>query len=101
VSEIVKTGAIAGGAVLLAIWAASLGPKPIKNDLFSDQGQVLFPDFKEAAAATFLEVTEFSTDKAEARKFAVSRDAQGRWTIRRTTTTRRTPRTAWARRLPC
>jgi hypothetical protein len=80
-SEIVKTGAIAGGAVLLAVWAATLGPKPIQNDLFSDQGQVFFPDFKDPAAASYLEVTEFNADKAEARKFAVNRDASGRWTI--------------------
>lgn len=80
-NEFAKTGVIAGSAVVLAIVAGSLGPKEIKNDLFSDQGEVFFPQFTDPAAAVDLEVTEFDADKAEARKFAVRRDSQGRWTI--------------------
>jgi hypothetical protein len=81
VSEFVKTGAIAGGAIGLAILAASMGPREVKNDLFSDQGEAFYGDFKDPATATYLEVTEFNADKAEARKFAVQRDKDGRWTI--------------------
>jgi hypothetical protein len=80
-SEMVKTGVIAGAAVVLAVIAASMGPSEVKNDLFSDQGEVLFKGFTDPATATYLEVTEFNADKAEARKFAVQRDATGRWTI--------------------
>lgn len=80
-NETMKTGAIAGGALILAVIAASMGPKEVKNDLFSDQGEVLFANFTDPAAATYLEVTEFNADKAEARKFAVTRDSAGRWTI--------------------
>lgn len=80
-NETMKTGAIAGGALILAVIAASMGPKEVKNDLFSDQGQVLFANFTDPAAATYLEITEFNADKAEARKFAVTRDSSGRWTI--------------------
>ena len=35
-NETMKTGAIAGGALILAVIAASMGPKEVKNDLFSD-----------------------------------------------------------------
>jgi hypothetical protein len=80
-SEMIKTGAIAGGAIVLALFAATLGPREIKNDLFGDQGDLFFPQFTDPAAAVDLEVTEFIEGSAEARKFAVRRDKDGRWTI--------------------
>lgn len=80
-NEFMKTGAIAGGAIVLVVLAASMGPREIKNDLYSDQGALFYGDFKDPANAAFLEVTEFNADKAEARKFAVQRDKDGRWTI--------------------
>lgn len=80
-NEMMKTAAIAGGAVALAILASTMGPKEIKNDLFSDQGQVFFPQFTDPNAAVDLEVTQFLEGQAEAVKFAVRRDAEGRWTI--------------------
>lgn len=80
-NEMIKTGAIAGGALVLAVIAASMGPSEVKNDLYSDQGDLLFPGFTDPAAATYLEITEFNADKAEATKFAVQRDSAGRWTI--------------------
>lgn len=80
-NEMMKTVAIAGGAVALAILASTMGPKEIKNDLFSDQGQLFFPQFNDPNAAVDLEVTQFLEGQAEAVKFAVRRDAEGRWTI--------------------
>lgn len=80
-NEMTKTGAITGGAVVLAVIAASMGPKAIKNDLFSDQGEILFPQFTDPTTAVDLEVTQFLAGSAEARKFAVRRDSAGRWTI--------------------
>ncbi|MFN9443844.1 MAG: DUF4340 domain-containing protein [Planctomycetota bacterium] len=76
-----KTAAICGGAVVLAVVASTMGPKEIKNDLFSDQGELFFPQFTDPTAAVDLEVTQFLEGSAEARKFAVRRDAEGRWTI--------------------
>lgn len=80
-NEMMKTAAICGGAVVLAIVASTMGPKEIKNDLFSDQGELFFPQFTDPTAAVDLEVTQFLEGSAEARKFAVRRDAEGRWTI--------------------
>ena len=80
-NEMMKTAAICGGAVVLAIVASTMGPKEIKNDLFSDQGELFFPQFADPTAAVDLEVTQFLEGSAEARKFAVRRDAEGRWTI--------------------
>ena len=80
-NEMMKTAAICGGAVVLAVVASTMGPKEIKNDLFSDQGELFFPQFTDPTAAVDLEVTQFLEGSAEARKFAVRRDAEGRWTI--------------------
>lgn len=80
-NEMMKTAAICAGAVVLAVVASTMGPKEIKNDLFSDQGELFFPQFTDPTAAVDLEVTQFLEGSAEARKFAVRRDAEGRWTI--------------------
>lgn len=80
-NEFVKTGVILGVAAVLAVIAASMGPTAVEQDLYSDEGQEFFPQFTDPAAAVELEVTEFSEEKATARKFAVRRDKDGRWTI--------------------
>lgn len=80
-NEMMKTAGICAGAVVLAVVASTMGPKEIRNDLFSDQGELFFPQFTDPTAAVDLEVTEFLEGSAEARKFAVRRDAEGRWTI--------------------
>jgi hypothetical protein len=80
-NDMMKTGAIVAGAVALAVVASLLGPREIKHDLYSDQGQEFFPLFTDAATATDLEVTEFDEKAAEPRKFAVKRDSKGSWTI--------------------
>ncbi|MCA8952383.1 MAG: DUF4340 domain-containing protein [Planctomycetes bacterium] len=80
-SEVVKTGVILGAAAVLTVVAMSLGPTAVEQDLYSDEGQEFFPGFVDPAVAVDLEVTEFNADKATARKFAVHRDKDGRWTI--------------------
>ncbi|MCR9246556.1 MAG: DUF4340 domain-containing protein [bacterium] len=80
-NEIVKTGVILGGAAVLAIVAASIGPETVRQDLFSDEGEEFFPGFTAPDNAVELEVTQFNADKASASKFAVRRDKEGRWTI--------------------
>ncbi|MCA8974367.1 MAG: DUF4340 domain-containing protein [Planctomycetes bacterium] len=76
-----KTGVILGAAAVLTVLATMSGPKAVKQDLFSDQGELFFPQFTDSTAAVELEVTEFSEERATARKFAVRRDKDGRWTI--------------------
>jgi hypothetical protein len=81
VNDFAKTGAIAGGAILLAVIAATMGPRPVSNQLFSDEGQEFFPQFTSANACVDLEVTAFNEKAAALDKFAVKRDEKGRWTI--------------------
>lgn len=80
-SQVVKTVVILGAAAGLAVAAASLGPSEVQQDLYSDEGEEFFPAFTASDAAVELEVTEFNAEKATARKFAVSRDKDGRWII--------------------
>jgi len=81
VNELQKTGVILGVAAALAVLATMSGPKAVEQDLFSDQGEEFFVDFTDPAAAIDLEVTEFSEERATARKFAVRRGNDGLWSI--------------------
>ncbi len=80
-NEFAKTGAIAGGAVLLAVVASMMGPTAVSPERFNDEGQPFFPQLTDADAVVDLEVTEFREASSEARKFKVARDAKGVWTI--------------------
>lgn len=80
-NEFAKTGGMLGVAALLAVAAWGLGPREIKQDLFSDEGQDFFAAFTDPTTAVDMEVTEFSEEKASASKFAVHRDKDGLWTI--------------------
>lgn len=74
-----KTGLVLGAAVVLAWYATTLGPKEVKLDLFSDQGETFFKFDADAVAE--LEVTEFRDDVGSVYAFNVKRDDKGRWTI--------------------
>lgn len=80
-NEFSKTGVILGAAAVLAVFATMSGPRAVKQDLFSDQGEDFFPAFTDSASAVELEITEFSEERASARKFAVRRGSDGMWTI--------------------
>ncbi|MBZ0152666.1 MAG: DUF4340 domain-containing protein [Planctomycetes bacterium] len=80
-NDIAKTGAFVGVAAVLTVLATMVGPKPKSLELFHDEGQLFFPDFKDAAAATELEVIEFREAAGAAYPFVVKRDDKGRWTI--------------------
>lgn len=78
-NEFAKTGVAVGAAVVLTIVAASLGPKEVRLDLFSDQGQEFFAGV-DPEAVTELEVAEFR-EGLGLYPFNVKRDDKGRWTI--------------------
>ena len=80
-NEFAKTGAIAGGAILLAIIAANMGPKAVTHEMFSDEGQPFFASLTDGDAVVDLEVTEFRESTSDVHKFKVTRDDKGRWTI--------------------
>jgi len=81
VNEFAKTGAIAGGAVLLALLATLTGPRAVTHEMYSDEGQPFFPTFTDGDAVVDLEITEFRESTSDVHKFKVTRDDKGRWTI--------------------
>lgn len=80
-NEYAKTGAIAGGAVLLAWIAAMTGPRAVSHEMFKDEGEAFFPAFTDGDAVVDLEVTAFRESSSDVHKFKVTRDDKGRWTI--------------------
>jgi hypothetical protein len=81
VNEFAKTGVAAGVAVALTALALSMGPREVRLDLFDDQGQEFFADFKDGDKVAALEVSEFREASTDVYQFVVKRDDKGRWTI--------------------
>jgi hypothetical protein len=80
-NETVKTISFVGAAALLVALASITGSGKVENALFDDEGQVLFPEFTDAAAASELVVASYDDASTEIRTFNVRRDEKGIWTI--------------------
>ncbi|MBL8724944.1 MAG: DUF4340 domain-containing protein, partial [Planctomycetes bacterium] len=80
-NEFAKTGSFVGGAALLALLAAVVGPKSQRHELALDEGQAFFPEFKDPAAATELSVVQFEEATSRILSFQVKKDDKGLWTI--------------------
>ena len=79
-SELRKTTAFGGAAILLVTLALVTGPRRAAPDAFFDVGQTFFPEFTDPETATSLEVVEFDEDTAAASVFRVT-NRGGLWTI--------------------
>ncbi len=80
-NEAAKTGVAVGVAVVLTVIASTMGPREVRLDRDSDQGQEFFANFTDPSAATELQVIEFRESAGAAYPFVVKRDDKGRWTI--------------------
>ena len=80
-NETAKTIAFLGAAALLVALASVTGPGKVENALFDDEGQILFPEFTDASAASELLVASYDDASTEIRTFNVKRDEKGIWTI--------------------
>lgn len=80
-NENVKTLAFVGAAALAVVLALVSRPGKVDNSLFSDEGQVFFPEFDDPSAATELVVSSYDDASTEIRAFSVKRDEKGVWTI--------------------
>lgn len=80
-NETTKTLTFVGAAAALVALAVLTGPGKVDNALFSDEGELLFPEFVDASAATELLVTAYDDASTEIRNFNVKRDEKGVWTI--------------------
>lgn len=79
-TELEKTTAFGGAAILAAAVAFGTAPSRSAPDAFFDVGETFFPEFTDSAAATSLEVVEFDEDTAAAAVFRVT-NRNGLWTI--------------------
>ena len=79
-TELEKTTAFGGAAILVVALALTTAPSRSAPDAFFDVGETFFPDFTDPAAATSLEVVEFDEDTAAAAVFRVM-NRNGLWTI--------------------
>jgi len=79
-TELEKTTAFGGAAVLLVAMAMATAPNRAAPDAFFDVGETFFPEFSDPEAATTLEVVEFDEDTAAAAVFRVT-NRDGLWTI--------------------
>lgn len=79
-NESIKTAIFAGTAAVLAVLAWATAPKPPSAEVFAEQGQPFFPEFKDRYAATSLQVVEFDAATARAAGFKVE-FKNGKWVI--------------------
>ena len=79
-TELEKTTAFGGAAILVVALALTTAPSRSAPDAFFDVGETFFPDFTDPEAATSLEVVEFDEDTAAAATFRVM-NRNGLWTI--------------------
>lgn len=79
-NESKKTVSFVGVALLLAVLAWLVSPRPYTPEAFADQGQAFFPQFTDPNVATTLEVVDIDQTTGLARPFKVT-FRNGRWTI--------------------
>jgi hypothetical protein len=79
-TEAVKTAALAGVAVVLAISAAVVQPEARVPSIMSDQGQAFYPHFTDPQAPRSIEVVDYDEATATAQPLKVQFQ-QGKWLI--------------------
>jgi hypothetical protein len=78
--ELLKTFAFAAAALALAVTAAVVEPESAAPEIFSDQGEPFYPDFKDPQAVRAIEVVDYEESSATARPFQVAFE-KGRWVL--------------------
>jgi hypothetical protein len=79
-TESVKTAALAGAALVLAISAAVIEPEARVPAIMSDQGEAFYPTFTDAQAPRTIEVVDYDDATATALPLKVQ-FLQGKWVI--------------------
>jgi hypothetical protein len=78
--ESVKTAAFAAAALGLAVAASVFEPERAAPEIFSDQGEEFYPEFRDPQAAKVIEVIDYDEATATARPLKVEFQ-KGRWVI--------------------
>jgi hypothetical protein len=79
-TETLKTAALAGAALVLAISAAVVEPESRVPAIMSDQGQAFYPHFTDPQAPRVIEVVDYDEATATAQLLRVQFQ-QGKWVI--------------------
>jgi len=79
-TETVKTAALVGAALVLAISAAVIEPEARVPAIMSDQGEAFYPAFTDAQAPRTIEVVDYDDSTATALPLKVQLQ-QGKWVI--------------------
>lgn len=79
-NELLKTGLWAAAALALVIAAVSVEPDARRAEIFSDQGETLFPGLRDAEAVKAIEVIEYIEADATARPLKAE-FRKGRWVL--------------------
>jgi hypothetical protein len=69
--ETLRTAAFVAAGLALAIAAAWIEPEAATPDIFSDQGEPLFPDFRDVLAVKAIEIVDYDEAEAVARPLKV------------------------------
>jgi len=78
--ETAKTAAFVGIALLLAVLAGITQPERATPRIFSDQGQLFYPNFRDPQAARVIEVVDYDEATATARPLKIEL-RRGRWVV--------------------
>jgi len=78
--ELVTTGLFVAAALALAVTASWIEPEAIRPEIFSDQGEPLFPDFRDVLAVKAIEVVDYDEEQAVARPLKVE-FRRGQWVL--------------------
>jgi hypothetical protein len=79
-SEVVKTSVFVVAAAILVTVAAWVEPEAARPEIFSDQGELLFPQFRDVMAVKAIEVVDYDETQAVARPLKVEL-RKGRWIL--------------------
>ncbi len=79
-TETLRTLAFVAVAAGLAITAAVVEPEAVTPKILSDEGEVFYPNFRDAQAVKTIEVVDYDDATATARPFQVD-SQKGRWVL--------------------
>jgi len=79
-NELLRTGLFAAAAIALAGAAAYIEPEASRAEIFSDAGEIFFPNFRDVMAVKAIEVVDYDEAEATARPLKVE-FRKNRWTI--------------------
>lgn len=76
----ILTGALLAAALILAAAASWFEPEARRPEIFSDQGEPLFPDFRDVLAVKAVEVIDYDEEQAVARPLKLE-FRRGQWVL--------------------